>query len=149
MKLAVIGSSSMIAVQAISQLEKDPDFELTKYDLHGENPIDITNKGSVDNVFKGQKYDCVILFSAFTDVNGAEAQRDDKSGICWKINIDGLSYIVDGCKKAGTKLVFISTDFIFDGTKGPYAEDDQPGPDLDKVGWYGITKIEGEKLVRE
>jgi len=149
MKFAIIGASSMIAVQSIKQLEQEKDVQIIKADLGGENPIDLTNNQSVETFFKDHDFDWAILFSAYTDVNGAEKQRDDKQGICWKINVDGVRNISNACKKYNRKLFFFSTDFVFDGTGGPYKEEAKVGPDFEKVSWYGITKIEAEKIIQQ
>ncbi len=121
-------------------------FDLIKSDLLGDLAIYITKKESVDKFFK-KDFEWIILFSAFTDVDGAEKQRDDKNGSCWQINVEGVRNIVNACCAYQKKLIFISTDFVFDGTKGPYSEDDPTGPNLAKVSWYGITKIEAEKII--
>ncbi len=120
---------------------------LIKADLKGENNIDITSSESVNDFFKRNDFDVAILFSAYTDVDRAETERDNKNGICWKINVEGLTNIVETCKKTKRKLVFISTDFVFDGEKGPYNEDAKRGGDPAKISWYGITKIRGEETV--
>ncbi len=128
------------------ELSKD-DFNLIKTDLHGDIPVDITNKDSVNELFKNFKFDACILFSAFTDVDAAQKEAGDKTGICWKINADGVKNVASAARANNVKLIFISTDFVFDGSAGPYSETDPPGPDLNKVSWYGITKMEGEKIV--
>lgn len=150
-KLGIVGSSSMIATQAIEQFERMPDVKLLTADLDGYPKIDITDPKSVESFFSenSPKLEWVVLFAAYTDVNGAEAQRGDKNGLCWKINVEGTKNVAMACKKYGKKLVFFSTDFVFDGSSGPYSEKDPTGPDMDKVSWYGITKMEGEKVVRE
>lgn len=139
----------MIGSQVCDRLQKEKSLNLVLGDLNGENPIDITDPLSVEDFFSKNQLDWAILFSAYTDVDGAEKQRGDKSGICWKINVDGVKNIVSSAKTHKCKLIFSSTDFIFDGENGPYKEEDPPGPNLDKVGWYGITKIEGEKYIKD
>lgn len=146
-KVAVIGASSMVGSR-FCELFSSPQ-NLVKADLKGSINIDITDKDSVKTFFKTQKFQVAILFSAFTDVDSAEKQRDDKSGICWKINVEGLSNIVDACKHYEKKLIFISTSFVFDGENGPYSETDQRGGNLDKISWYGITKIKGEEIAEQ
>ena len=91
----------------------------------------------------------LILFSAFTDVDAAEKQRNQKDKPCWQINVEGAKNIVKNCLKYKRQLIFISTDFVFDGTSDSYSEDDPPGPNLNKVSWYGITKIEAEKYIQK
>lgn len=144
-KIAVIGAGSMVASR-FCELWQEPD-NLIKADLNGSPSIDITDKNSVSHFFANNDFSTAILFSAYTDVDGAEAQRDDKNGLCWKINVDGVKNIVESCKVKSVKLIFISTDFVFDGASGPYSEDDPVGKEKNLVSWYGITKIEGEKEV--
>ena len=124
-------------------------FNLSKADLKGVVSIDITKKASIENFFKTYDFEWLILFSAFTDVDAAEKQRGDKNGLCYQINVKGTANVVDACKNSNRKLIFISTDFVFDGQNGPYSEESQPGGDLDKISWYGLTKIEAENYVRE
>lgn len=143
--LAVIGSKSMVGSR-FCELAKNS-FNLIKADLNGPIKIDITDPKSISDFFKNHKFDYLILFSAFTDVDGAEKQRNDKSAICWKINVDGVKNIAEHCKNTGRGIIFISTDFVFDGKNGPYNENDQVGNNPNAVSWYGITKIEGEKII--
>lgn len=124
------------------------DLSIIKSDLRGLNPLDITKKDQVESFFKKHAFDWIILFSAFTDVDAAEKQREDKNGSCWQINVQGTDRIVKNCRQYGRKLIFISTDFVFDGASGPYNESDPVGPNLAKVSWYGITKIEAEKVIK-
>src|SRR3990167_10275656 len=144
---AVIGASSMVASR-FCDLAKNH-FNLVKSDLSGKIAVDITQEKSVSDFFKNYEFDWILLFSAFTDVDDAEKQRGSKSGLCWKINVEGVKNIAAECKKNKKNLLFISTDFVFDGSSGPYDEDSPIGPDLDKVSWYGITKLEAERLIRK
>src|SRR3990167_4169233 len=128
---AVIGSSSMVASR-FCDLSKNH-FNLVEGDLSGKIAVDITQEKSVSDFFKNHKFDWILLFAAFTDVDEAEKQRDNKNGLCWKINVDGVKNVVSECKKNKKNMLFISTDFVFDGSNGPYDEDSPIGPDLDKV----------------
>lgn len=151
-RFGIIGSGSMVATQTCEQLEQSRDATLTKADLHGETAIDITNVESTANFFEqyGDNFEWVILFSAYTDVGEAEKQRQDgEKSPCWKINVEGVKNVTDACKKHGKKLIFISTDFVFDGEKGPYSEEDHVAEDPSKVTFYGLTKIEGERYIQD
>ena len=143
--IAVIGAGSMVGSR-FCDLTRD-ELKLIEADVRGENPIDITLEKSTEAFFKTHDFSSLILFSAYTDVEGAEAQRGDKSGICWKINVVGVENIVKASRKYGRKLIFISTDFVFDGKKGPYNEDDPTGKKPEDISWYGLSKIEGEKSI--
>lgn len=124
-------------------------FDLIRADLKGEISVDIIEKKSVEEFFRKYQFDSIILFSAFTNVDAAEKQRSDKSASCWRINVDGTENVSRLCKNFQKKLIFISTDFVFDGTSGPYGETADVGPDFSKVSWYGITKIEAERKIQE
>ena len=89
---AVIGASSMVASR-FCDLSKNH-LALIKGDLNGEIPIDITQEKSVSDFFNNHDFDWVLLFSAFTDVDGAEKQRGSKSGLCRKINVEGVKNVV-------------------------------------------------------
>ena len=62
----------------------------------------------------------------------------------WAINVFGTRNVVDACEKNNKKLIYISTDFVFDGSQNVYNENDKPNP----INWYGATKYEGEKIVQ-
>ena len=81
--------------------------------------------------------DVVVHCAAFTDVDGCEADPDR----AFSINRDGTETIARACAECGAKMVYISTDHVFDGISGPYAESDQPRP----VNVYGRSKLEGEE----
>ncbi len=141
--LAVIGSSSMVGSR-FCQLSRQ-NFEIIEADLHSQWPVDITDQKSVNNFFSSNNFQALILFSAFTDVDEAEKQRGDKSALCWKINVAGVKNVAESARKFKRQLISISTDFVFDGTSGPYNEKDPPAKNISKISWYGITKMEGEK----
>lgn len=145
--IAIIGSGSMVASRFCDLTRGE--LTLIEGDVNGKNPIDITQEASVQDFFKRNNFNSLILFSAYTDVDGAEAQRGDNKGSCWKINVNGVENIVKACKKNNCKLIFISTDFVFDGKSGPYSEQELTGRNLKDISWYGITKIEGEKYIQK
>ncbi len=130
--------------------ELQTSFQLIKADLNGEEiSVDLTEQKSVETFFKNYEFDIIILFSAFTDVDTAEKQRGDKNGIAWKINVDGAKTVANLAAKFSRKLIFISTETVFDGQNGPYKEEDQRGQNLNKISWYGITKINAEEAVQD
>jgi len=57
--------------------------------------------------------------------------------------VDGTRNIAEACQKSGAKLLYISTDYVFNGKKGNYDEEDEPNP----INYYGVTKLEGENQV--
>lgn len=146
-KIAVIGASSMVGSRFCELFNYQK--SLIKADLNGQNRVDITSSESVSAFFKNYDFHWVILFSAFTDVDAAEKQRNDQSASCWQINVEGVKRIIEQCKKAQRKLIFISTDFVFDGQNGRYDENATRGENLKKISWYGISKIKAEEEIEK
>lgn len=114
-------------------------FKSRKEDFTYE-PMDITGIEEVSRVFAKYTPDYVIHSASMTDVDRCEINRD----LCNEQNIHATENIVAACEKHGSHLIFISTDFVFDGKKGPYTEDDKPNP----VNYYGWTKYETEKSIQ-
>ncbi len=106
---------------------------------HLKYKVDITIPTQLKTIFNSFKPDIVVLVAAITDVDFCEKNKDLAS----KINIEGVKNVVEACKSLGCKLIFISTDSVFDGKKGNYFESDQVNP----INHYSLTKVEGEKLV--
>jgi dTDP-4-dehydrorhamnose reductase len=81
----------------------------------------------------------VVHTAAMTDVDDAERRRDE----AWAINADGTANVARACAARGVHLVYLSTEYVFDGEDGPYAEDAPTNP----LGWYARTKRAGELAV--
>lgn len=149
MKILVTGSNGLLGQKLIHLLAKDPTVELVATS-RGENrtklkeeyiyeSLDITNKDQVFEVLYGHEPDAVINTAGMTNVDACE---DDKEG-CDALNVSAVEYLVDVCEQIDAHLIHVSTDFIFDGTSGPYREDDDPNP----VNYYGESKLKGEHIV--
>ena len=104
--------------------------------------VDITNKESVDKAILDFKPNVIFHCAAYTAVDKAE---DDKEN-CYNINVIGTKNIVEAAKEVNAKVVYISTDYVFDGTKdGYYKEEDKTNP----INYYGETKFLGEQETRK
>ena len=104
--------------------------------------LDITNKENIDLIFEKYAPGFCINAAAYTAVDKAESEPEK----AYLINVEGVKNLAEICKNSHTKLLHISTDFVFDGTKNtPYAEEDFPNP----TGVYGITKLKGEQVIQE
>lgn len=101
--------------------------------------LDITDIKSCENFFKKNKPDVIIHAAAYTDVSGAESNKK----ACWEVNVTGTENIIRAAD--GKRFFFISTDYVFDGEKGNYAEDDIPNP----THFYALTKLAGELIIRQ
>lgn len=107
------------------------------------NPVklNITNKDAVDKTLEHLKPDTVIHAAALTNVDKCETNKE----LAWKINYEGTLNIAKATNKTGSFLIYFSTDYIFDGKKGLYHEEDPPNP----INHYGYTKLKGEEAVKE
>jgi len=103
--------------------------------------LDITKEHEVADIFTKYKPDAVINTAAFTNVDGCEKDHDG----CDKLNVDAVIYLIMECRKYNTHLVHISTDFVFDGSAGPYKETDIPNP----LSYYAESKYKAELLVEK
>ncbi len=140
MKIIGTGLSGLVGSRVVELLS--PGHEFTN--LSKETGVDITAPGVVEDTIGKSKAEWVFHFAAFTDVDGAEKYRGDgENSPIWQINVAATEKLAAVCRKTRKHLLYISTDFVFDGTSGPYGETDQPNP----VGWYATTKYEGEKRV--
>ena len=141
MKLLVTGAAGFLGTKVMKLLKDD--FELIGTDMtaaKGNLNMDITKKEEVDFVFEKTKPDVVLHIAAMTDVDGCEFNRN----IAKKINVDGTYNLIEACRKIKAKMVYLSTDFVFNGGKGDYKEDDMPDP----LSYYAVTKLDAEKLVQ-
>jgi dTDP-4-dehydrorhamnose reductase len=103
--------------------------------------LDITQPRNVDHVFSSIKPDVVINCAAYTAVDKAESDKEN----AYLVNETGAINIADACKIIGARLLHVSTDFVFDGTKNcPYTVADTPNP----LGVYGASKLAGEIGIR-
>ena len=91
------------------------------------------------NLIKDFKPDILIHIAALGDVDICEEKKE----LCYKINVLATGELLEAAYKLGTKIIFLSTDYVFDGSKGMYKEEDKPSP----LNYYGLTKLIGEKKV--
>lgn len=103
--------------------------------------LDITDQASVERAFDRYRPGVVVHAAAFTDVAAAERDRD----LCWRTNVRGTRHVVRAAIARNMFLVHISTDYVFEGNRGMYREDDTLGPVRN---YYALTKLVAEEIVR-
>ena len=111
--------------------------------------IDLTHLEEVATLVHSAPEPAVVNFAARTDVDPIERERSwtgARPGPAWTVNALAPQSIAAACRASGKYFVQISTDFVFDGTAGPYDESAPRSPFSEKVSWYGWTKSEGERL---
>jgi dTDP-4-dehydrorhamnose reductase len=141
-RLFVTGASGLLGSKIVGLARED--YEVIP--LHNTNSLhpnslklDITNQNQVFNLFNKLKPDAAIHTASETNVDKCEIEKEHT----WKVNAEGTRNIAIACGKINTRLVYISTDYVFNGEKGNYTEEDKPLP----INYYGLTKFEGEKQV--
>lgn len=147
--ILVTGSEGMIGSRFV---ELYPD----KNSLHIPRQIefDITNKDQVKAIVASYGFKAVVHFAAYTNVGEAEKQRNKKEDLCWQVNVEGTRNLAEAVKPYKNKIHFIqvSTDMVFSGDKfdpGPYLENHPTETESSRLSWYGYTKAEAEKVVKD
>lgn len=102
--------------------------------------LDITDWVRLEDLILKTRPDVVVHAAAYTDVDGCERDR----ARAWRVNVEATRSIVRASRVVNAHLVYVSTDYVFDGEKGLYREGDTPSP----VNYYGLTKLVAEELVR-
>jgi len=146
-KLLITGGSGFLGSNIALMVSRD--FEVfAAYNSHPHRLmgctlllLDIRDKGQVLSVFKEIKPDLVIHTAALVDVDYCEGHYEE----AFAVNVDGARNVALASKGVGAKMVYISSDSVFDGGKGMYAEEDVPCP----INIYAKTKIEGEKAAQD
>jgi dTDP-4-dehydrorhamnose reductase len=157
-KILATGLTGLVGSRLTELLSDVYEFEA----LSRAGGVDILNKGAVLEAILSSEAELVLHMAAKTHVDGCEtdklrdkeilglktsAEQENawiKEQTAWAVNVFGTQNIVEACQKTKKKIIFLSTDFIFDGKKRAYTEEDEPGP----VNWYAKTKYEAEKLVQ-
>lgn len=138
MKVLVTGAKGQLGTDLMNELEKRG-IESIGVDVQ---EMDITDKEACMRVISESKADAVIHCAAYTAVDAAE----DNVDLCRKINGEGTRNVALACQATGAKMMYISTDYVFDGQgTRPWEPDDSRSP----LNVYGQTKYEGELAVEE
>src|ERR671932_1171331 len=103
--------------------------------------LDITRPETISEALERYEPDIVVHAAAYTNVAKAETERE----ACWASNVGGTRNVVLALVGTGAKLIHISTDYVFWGDKGGYAEEDPPGPVRN---YYALSKLAAEEVAR-
>lgn len=151
MKVLVTGTSGQLGHDVMLELLKrgydglGADRSASDKTEYKTTIMDITDAAAVDKVISEYHPDAVVHCAAWTNVDGAEDLANQPA--VRKVNVDGTANIAKACKKIGAKLVYISTDYVFDGQgEKPWQPDDKNYAPLNV---YGQSKLDGEKAVTE
>jgi len=104
--------------------------------VEGGVRLDLTDPLMVEDLIIKRRPSVIVNTAAYTDVDGCEDNRE----LAYRVNTLAVKHIVRAARLVGSYLVHVSTDYVFDGEKGDYREDDTPSP----INHYGLTKLLGE-----
>lgn len=137
MKYFITGGSGQLGFDVERELKKRYGVENIGISMPNHEILDITSKEEVEAAIVAYKPDVIFHCAAYTAVDKAES--DCKT--CYDVNVTGTKNIIDAAQIVGAKVVYVSTDYVFDGEKiEPYKTTDEPNP----VNVYGQTKLLGE-----
>ncbi|HET6438785.1 MAG TPA: SDR family oxidoreductase [Anaeromyxobacter sp.] len=141
MRIAVTGANGLLGSEAVMQLAEGSGHEVLAL---GRGPcrlppgrylyasIDLGDGGSAAKALGEFQPEAVLHAGAATDVDACERQPE----LAWRVNVDGTAEVAGACRSLRARLLALSTDYVFDGLRGPYGEDDLPNP----RGVYARTK---------
>jgi dTDP-4-dehydrorhamnose reductase len=149
MKILITGANGLLGQKLAHLLAEDPEVELVAtartplgYTLQNGAyaKMDIENKEDIVSVFFEHKPEVIIHTAAMTQVDDCEVHREK----CWAANVTSVELLAEACQWYNTHLIYVSTDFIFDGSHGPLDENEKPAP----LNYYGESKLAAEKIIQ-
>lgn len=152
MKILVTGANGLSGQHIVKQLldrnysviatSKGPSrLPFKNNDQFYYHELDLIDGPYVNNFLLQHRPEVVIHAAAMTQVDECEQNKID----CWNVNVTATRFLLDACKETGSRFIYISTDFVFDGLQGPYTEEAEPNP----INYYGSSKWGAEKAVIE
>lgn len=138
MKILISGGTGQLGRDCTKVLEKD--HEITPV---GSRALDISDWTAVKAFVQDLKPDVILNCAAFTQVDDCETKKE----LAWKVNVEGPKNLAAVAEAQGSRMIHISTDYVFDGKKPVpecYTETDETHP----ISYYGLTKLEAEKAIR-
>jgi dTDP-4-dehydrorhamnose reductase len=148
MKILITGASGRIGFELAERFVKNGDRVICTFlnnpiSIEGVEKsikIDLIDEMSVKETIKKVKPEILIHTAALTNVDLCETNHE----LADKLNVESTRNIIESCKEFNTKIVYISSSFVFNGTGKVFNEDSEPNP----INYYGKTKLEGENIVK-
>ncbi len=138
MRVTLFGASGLLGQELVRDLGSEQD-QLTAL---SSKDADLRDHARVRDVIRDSRPDWTLLLAAYTDVDGCEFNRD----LAFAVNCDGAVNVAKAAREAGSRLLFLSTDYVFDGTKrSPYQTSDARNP----ASVYGESKARAEERLLE
>jgi dTDP-4-dehydrorhamnose reductase len=144
LKILITGASGLLGSK-MAEIANRRDYQvysgyIKDKPLHG-TPVrfDVSDNNQVGKAFEKVKPEVVVHSAALTDVDKCETDKQ----LAWKTNVIGTKNIAEATRRNKAFLIYVSTDYVFNGQKGKYDENDKPDP----INYYGLTKLEAECLI--
>lgn len=145
-KILIIGASGLVGSRFVD-LVKD-NYEILS---PGESELNILDLEKLNQFVSENYVKSVVNFAAYTNVDEAQKQKDDKDSLVWQLNVEAVGNLAKVCKERDIFLIQFSTDFVFKGDEidpGPFSEDKELPNDNNGIGWYGWTKNRAELEIK-
>jgi len=147
-RVLIFGANGMLGQRTIHLFSQGGTYEILASSSAPEpffsgidyKQVVFTQRDEVKNCILNFYPDVIINAAAYTNVDKAETDRE----LCWKVNVKGLEFITEAARVVDCHIIHISTDYVFDGSKGPYSEIDKPNP----FGYYARTKLASENALK-
>lgn len=141
--MLIIGASGLIGSCLYETLKGD--YQVTgtffSYPQKGLIKLDMTKRNHVRQLMEELVPGVVFIPAAMPNVEACE----ENPGLCYQVNVEGVGYVLEAAAGVGAKIVYFSTDYVFDGSAGPYGEDEPPNP----ISVYGRAKYAVEQRVQQ
>jgi dTDP-4-dehydrorhamnose reductase len=141
MRVTLFGTSGLLGQELVHELSRN---ELSGDQLTAlsSKDADLRDRARVRKAIRDSRPDWILLSAAYTDVDGCELNRD----LAFAVNFEGAVNVAEAAREAGSRLMFLSTDYVFDGSKGsPYQTTDARKP----ISVYGESKARAEERLLE
>jgi dTDP-4-dehydrorhamnose reductase len=134
MKVVVVGPAGQLGTDVVRVLRGRGEDVVPAT----RQQVDLTDREVIERFLASERPDAVVNCAAYHDVAGCEENPE----LAHAVNATGVESLAAACAASGAKLLTVSTDYVFDGTKGDYTEEDEPRP----LNRYGESKLAGERL---
>src|SRR5216683_1160572 len=143
MRVTLFGASGLLGQELVHELSgNEVSSEQNQLTAPSSKDADLRDHSRVRDVIRDSRPDWILLSAAYTDVDGCESNRD----LAFAVNCDGAVNVAEAAREAGTRLMFLSSDYVFDGHQGsPYQTSDARNP----TSVYGESKARAEERLLE
>jgi dTDP-4-dehydrorhamnose reductase len=149
-RILICGANGLLGQRLTMLLSAQTEYEVLStshhrtfvfnHQLFDYTQLDITKKSDVKSLLSSFHPTVIINAAGATNVDWCEQHRDE----AWKVNVVGVENLIEAARRVGAHLIHISTDYVFDGKRGPYSEEDTPSP----LSYYGKSKLASENSLR-